>query len=125
MPFILGDHNDLIVQHYRAEFDTEDGAIELECWAASVTDAGGACKRFFMEDHPDRVQLADSTKLQDVSPSSPEWIDHIEWWRRKPLPTGDEIMLYINPGTRVNIGGTVIAYEGCSYLIWACASQVR
>ena len=125
MPFILGDHNDLIVQRYKAEFDTEDGAIELECWATSVTDAGAAFMQFFKDDHPYRVQLADSTKLQDVSPSGPDWVEHIGWWRSKPIPTGDEIIPYINPGTRVNIGGTVIAYEGSSYLIWACASLVR
>ena len=125
MPFVLGDHNTPIVQRYRAEFDTEAGAIELECWATSPTDAGAAFKRFFKDDHPDHVQLADSTKLQDVSPPGPEWMEQIGWWRSKPIPTGDEIMLYINPGTRMNIGGTVVAYEGSSYLIWACASLVR
>ena len=33
-------------------------------------------------------------------------------------------MLYLNQGTRVNIGGTVIAYEESTYLIWSCASVV-
>ena len=47
MPFILGDHNDSLMQRYRAEFDTVDGKIELECWAVSSTDAAGAFMRFF------------------------------------------------------------------------------
>ena len=122
MPFILGDHNDSLMQRYRAEFDTVDGKIELECWAVSSTDAADAFMRFFREDHPNRVQLADPTRLQD--PGELGWIEYIEWWRSKPVPTGDEVMLYLNHGTRVNIGGTIIAYEESTYLIWSCASVV-
>ena len=119
MPFILGNHNDPLVQLYRAEFDTEEGPIELECWTMSPTDAAVAFMNFFKDDHPYRVRLADATKLQDVGPA---WDEQIGWRRSKPAPTGDEAMPYINPGTQVNIEGTVIEYEGSSYHIWSCAS---
>ena len=124
MPFILGDHNDPLVQLYRAQFDTEDGLIELECWTMSPTDAALAFKKFFKDDHPYRVRLSDVTKLEDVGTEGPAWNEQIGWWRSKPVPTGDEAMLYISPGTRVNIEGTVIEYAGASYRIWSCASVV-
>ena len=122
MAFVLGDHNDAWVQRYLAEFDTVDGPIELECWTVSPTDAAATFRKYFEDDHPYRVELADGAKLEDVGQSGPAWNEQIEWWRSKPVPTGDEVMLYINQGSRVNIEGTVIAYEGRSYLIWSCAS---
>ena len=124
MPFILGDHNEPLVECYRAEFDTEEGPIELECWAMSPTDAASAFMDFFKDDHPYRVPLADATKLEDVGKTGTDWNDQIEWWRSKPVPTGDEVMLDIRPGTRVNIEGTVIHYTGSLYQIWSCASVV-
>lgn len=122
MPFILGDHNEPLLQLYRAEFDTEEGTIRLECWSMSPTDAAATFKNFFKDDHPYRVDLIDSTKSQDVGTSDPAWIERMEWWRSKPVPTGDEMLLYINPGTRVNVQGTVIEYTGAAYLVWSCPS---
>lgn len=124
MPCILGDHNEPLVQLYRAEFDTEEGSIELECWAMSSTDAAVSFRNFFRDDHPYRVELADQTKLRDVGTTGPSWIEQMEWWRSKPTSTGDEMMLYINPGTRVNVQGTVIEYTGSAYRVWSCASVV-
>ena len=90
----------------------------------SPTDAAAAFKNFFKDDHPYRLQRVDTTKLQDVGTTGSAWNETIGWWWSKSVPTGNEIMFYINPRTRVNIEGTVIEYSGSSYRIWSCASVV-
>ena len=112
------------MQLYRAQFDTEEGPIELECWTMSPTDAAVAFMNFFRDGHPYQVPLADATKLENEGTTGTVSYEQLVWWRSKPVPTGDQAMLYISPGTRVNIEGTVIDYAGSSYRIWSCASVV-
>ena len=121
MPHIFGDHNDPILQLYTGRFDTEDGPINLECWSMEPVDAVAAFRRFFSDDHPERPDLADKSRLAVHDRFSPDWNEVNAWWRGIPIASGDEIRLYINPGTRVKVGKTVVEYAGSHYLTWSRA----
>ena len=122
MPHVFGDHNVPILRRYTAQFDTEDGPIILECWSMEPTDAASAFRGFFKTDHPDHRSLSDKSKLAEYKGFSPEWNALMSWWRSKPVPTGDKVLLTMNPGIRIRIDRTVVEYSGSSYLTWSNAS---
>ena len=121
MPFFLGDHNRPIVELYVAEFDTDDGPLILECWSMDPVNAAAAFMKFFSVDHPDRSRLTDRTRLDEHLPRKQTSYETLEWWREKPVWTGDYVELAIDPETRVTIGKTVIEYSRSSYWSWSNA----
>ena len=98
MPFSLLDHNRPIVELYVAEFDTDDGPVILECWGMAPVAAAAAFKEFFSVKHPDRSRLTDRTRLDEHLPRKQTTYETLEWWREKPVWTGDYVELAIDPG---------------------------
>ena len=123
MPHVFGDHNVPILRRYTGQFDTEDGLIILECWSMEPTDAATAFRAFFKTDHPDRSSLSDKTKMTEYEAFSPEWNELMSWWRSKPVPTGEKVLLTMNPGNSLRIDKTVVRYSDSSYLTWSIASR--
>ena len=121
MPHVLGDHNRAIVELYLAEFDTEEGPLILECWSMDPMDAAIAFRKFFSDDHPDRKQLSDNSRLKEHEAFSNEWNEIRDWWRAQTIWSGEHVEMEINPGTRLTIGETVIEYSKSSYLTWSGA----
>ena len=104
-----------------AEFDTDDGPTILECWSMEPSDAAKAFSAFFLVDHPNRIRLSDQTRLAEhLSAASEAWKEIWNWWKDKPVWTGDYVELVIDSGTQVTIGETVIKSIG---LVYVCQSK--
>ena len=123
MPHFLGDHNAPIVELYVGEFETKGGgSVILECWSLEPVDAADAFRRFFdvANDHPDYQPLSDNSPVKSGELQENQlaiW----QWWRDKPVWTGDYIEMRIEAGTRVTIGESIIEYNGTWYNTWSKA----